>query len=735
MRKAIHLILLSAFVFITNEVHSQSIAREWNEVLLESIRNDQARPTVHARNLFHVSAAMYDAWAAYDNEASTYFLSHNHRGYYFHFDGTKEPNDLTIEQARKTAISYAAFRLILHRFQYADRFGYIESLAYGLMNANGFDPSYEETADYQNNPADLGNYIAQQIISFGLGDGSNEAAQYENRHYEPVNEPFFSQSTGVGYLAYPNRWQPLSFEQFIGQSGIDEGSSTPAFVSAEWGQVVPFALTSEELSIKTKDGKQYFVYYDPGHPAYIDLNPSNSNIQDYQWGFGLVAQWSSLLDPSDSVRLDISPATIGNLSLSDLPKNHQELKSFYDFDNGGDKSQGYVINPITNSPYQPQLALRADYARVLAEFWADGPDSETPPGHWFVILNYVNDHPAFEPKYKGQGEILDELEWNVKSYFALGGAVHDAAIAAWGIKGYYDYIRPISAIRSMAERGQSSNPNLPNYHPAGLPLIPNKVELISATDPLNPFGDAENEIKIKAWKVPGQSYPGSDELNNVDWILGTRWQPYQRPTFVTPPFAGYVSGHSTFSRAAAEMLSDLTGSQYFPGGMGEFEAPKNNFLVFETGPSEDLTLQWAKYQDASDQCSLSRIWGGIHPPVDDIPGRLIGYQVGKSAFAKVDKYFKGEVEADEPPTYEYRTIIGPNPVTSSSKNQLFIYFKKPDDLHKSISIYNLSGDLIQSESADYIQNYIVRTDLLPTGLYHLVIRTDQYVEKHKVVIL
>ena len=43
----------------------QSVARQWNEQVLEAIRHDYARPTVHARNLFHVSVAMYDAWAAY----------------------------------------------------------------------------------------------------------------------------------------------------------------------------------------------------------------------------------------------------------------------------------------------------------------------------------------------------------------------------------------------------------------------------------------------------------------------------------------------------------------------------------------------------------------------------------------------------------------------------------------------------------------------------------------------
>ena len=112
-------------------------------------------------------------------------------------------------------------------------------------------------------------------------------------------------------------------------------------------------------------------------------------------------------------------------------------------------------------------------------------------------------------------------------------------------------------------------------------------------------------------------------------------------TFVTPPFAGYVSGHSTYSRAAAEVLGAFTGDEYFPGGRSTFEIPAGEFLVFESGPSVNITLEWARYIDASDQCSLSRIWGGIHPPVDDIPGRLIGRQIGLDAFTEADRHIQG----------------------------------------------------------------------------------------------
>ena len=120
------------------------------------------------------------------------------------------------------------------------------------------------------------------------------------------------------------------------------------------------------------------------------------------------------------------------------------------------------------------------------------------------------------------------------------------------------------------------------------------------------------------------------------------------------PFAGYVSGHSTFSRAGAEVLTAITGDPYFPGGLGEFSTAKDEFLVFEDGPSRDMTLQWATYRDAADQTSLSRIWGGIHPPFDDIPGRRIGILVAADAFQLAERYFAGT--APPPPAGSISTI-------------------------------------------------------------------------------
>jgi len=109
---------------------------------------------------------------------------------------------------------------------------------------------------------------------------------------------------------------------------------------------------------------------------------------------------------------------------------------------------------------------------------------------------------------------------------------------------------------------------------------------------------------------------------------------------VTPAFPGYISGHSTFSRSAAEVMTAFTGSKWFPHGLGSFTITK---LIDEAGPTQPVTLQWASYYDGADQVGLSRIWGGIHPPVDDFVGRRVGSQVGKGAWELARKFFDGSV--------------------------------------------------------------------------------------------
>ena len=121
-----------------------------------------------------------------------------------------------------------------------------------------------------------------------------------------------------------------------------------------------------------------------------------------------------------------------------------------------------------------------------------------------MILNSVSDHALLEKRWAGVGDILGPLEWDIKSYFAMGGTMHDSAVAAWGIKGRYDYIRPVSAIRAMADLGQSSDPLLSSYHINGIPLVENYIELVTETDPLaNDNPQHIGKIKLYAWKGPG----------------------------------------------------------------------------------------------------------------------------------------------------------------------------------------------------------------------------------------
>ena len=707
--------------------HTHSVARLWNEMLLFSIRNDRARPPVHARNLFHVSVAMYDAWAAYDDEATTWLLGKSNRGFHVPFEGVQAPPD--VESARKEAISYAVMRIILHRFKNSPGAVNISAEVNNLMNDLGYDPEYEGIDYSDGNPASLGNYIAKSIIEFGLQDGSRESFGYTYEFYEPVNPPLVVKDPGNPFIIDPNRWQPLMLETFIDQSGNVVPGGAASFIGPEWGNVVPFALTKSERTQYERNGVPCVVYHDPGPPPLLQADGGGTS-EYYRWGFAFVSKWQAHHDETDGVLWDISPASIGNVQ--ELPTTWEGVKAFYKEDEGGDKGTGRSLNPKTGQPYVSQMVPRGDYTRVLAEFWADGPDSETPPGHWFTILNHVNDHPEFVKRFNGQGEILDDLEWDVKAYFSLGGAMHDAAIAGWGVKGWYDYVRPISAIRYMAREGQSTDNTKANYSPRGIPLTEGLVEIIEAGDPLaGESNEHVGKIKLYTWRGPDYIEDPLEDKAGVDWIRAEDFWPYQRPTFVTPPFAGYVSGHSTYSRAAAEVMTLITGDEYFPGGMGEFPAPMNEFLVFEQGPSVDITLQWATYRDASDQCSLSRIWGGIHPPQDDIAGRIIGRTVGVNAVQHSMRYFDGVITAvEEAPLAEQSIQVYPNPV--SRGNDVAIEIELAEQ-KADIQLIDIRGAEVGSWLIENNSLKISTTDLSP-GLYVVRKSSQQGIAFRKLLI-
>jgi hypothetical protein len=574
-----------------------SVARRWDEALLDAIRRSLPNPPVHARNLFHVSVAMWDAWAAYDPRAT---------GYIANIKATAG----NVEAARREAISYAAYRVLSAR--YIKAVGGAESLGEfaDVMDSLCY-PVDVRTTD-GDAPAAVGNRIAAAILAYGKTDGSNEDAGYAAGDYKPVNPPLVVAKPAIPTLVDPNRWQPLQIEHMISQNGIAVTNGVQQAVAPHWGHVQSFGLPDDT---------------GPGTP--IDPGPQ-PRLGDPATDAAFRAQVvevirdSSLLDPSDARMIDISPGARGGNTL------------------GTNDGHGHAVNPATGKPYPPDVVLEGDFGRVMAEFWADGPRSETPPGHWNVLANLVSDElPTL--RIGGQGQPVGRLQWDVKLYFALNGAVHDAAVVAWGLKGHYDGVRPITMVRYMGGLGQSSDRSLPSYNAEGLPLTPGLIELITKDKtavgaPMAALKGHEGQIAVRSWA--GTPADPTTQVGGVTWLLATAWIPYQLPTFVTPSFPGYASGHSTFSRAAAEVLTGFTGSAYFPGGVSGYTV-KAGSLKFERGPTTDIRLEWATYYDAADQAGQSRLWGGIHVEADDFTGRRIGAECGKAAWALAQHYYDG----------------------------------------------------------------------------------------------
>ncbi len=232
--------------------------------------------------------------------------------------------------------------------------------------------------------------------------------------------------------------------------------------------------------------------------------------------------------------------------------------------------------------------------KVIAEYWADGPNSSTPPGHWNEFAQDIalrDDHG---------------LEQDVKLFFALNNALMDTGIAIWDAKYAHDYVRPQTAIRYL-------------------------------------FADEE----IAAWGGPNQG---------TQMIPGSTWQPYQDVTFVTPAFPEYTSGHSGFSYAAASVLEAFTGSdRLYDGtsrGAQDFDRDgqpdligsySTDALAFEQYDGEPITLQWDTVWDAAAEAGRSRLYGGIHIQDGDLRARAMGKAVAEVAWQASEALFTAEL--------------------------------------------------------------------------------------------
>jgi Domain of unknown function (DUF6851)/VCPO second helical-bundle domain len=226
--------------------------------------------------------------------------------------------------------------------------------------------------------------------------------------------------------------------------------------------------------------------------------------------------------------------------------------------------------------YQAKLT---DAIRTSAYYWADGPSSELPPGHWAMFAQAA-----------ARAYALD-LDSNVKGFFALGNALLDASIASWNAKTTQDTVRPISYVRWLYA-GQ----------------------------------------EIKGWAGPGKGIVTED---------GSAWQPYQEASVVTPPFAEYTSGHSAFSAAASQVFTRLLGTDKFKVELTV--TVRRGVSTIEPGivPAKDTVLKFASFSDAADQAGMSRRYGGIHFEDGDLAGRTLGKAVGNAAWDKARTYITG----------------------------------------------------------------------------------------------
>ena len=480
---------------------TRSVARIWNDALLADHPGTDD-PAEQARDLFHLSAATWDAWDAYAPKGTGYFL-------------TEKQQADDVLAARNAAISYAAYRLLLWRASYGSNVAQSFAHLTDTMRLLCYEPGFTSTKG--DSPAALGNRIAAAAIAYGKSDGSRERRHYLDPSYVPVNEPMVVSQPGTP-MHDRTFWQPLAFGQVVVQGGLPIPADVQSFVDSQWGHVRGFALPASRKGLPI----------DPGAPGLGD--PSSAAYKR---------------SAVDVIRASARPA-----------------------------------------------------GAATAARW-----SGAAPARWNEIADSVAD--ATERKASAPARLATD----VKLYFALNGALHDAAVATWGAKRTYDSVRPISMIRSLAFAGQSSDRHAPSYSSDGIPLVPGLVEVVT-----------------KESSAPGQRHAAlAGHVGDVavrtsrGWVLGTRWTP--REGAVTPPSPGWVSDGAAFGGAAASVLAGYTGSSRVPVGAA--------------------LRPWKTYAAAANDAGLAGVDAGTDTAAGAAAGARIGATVGAKAWALAQRYFAG----------------------------------------------------------------------------------------------
>lgn len=264
---------------------------------------------------------------------------------------------------------------------------------------------------------------------------------------------------------------------------------------------------------------------------------------------------------------------------------------------------GPVINPEFVQQAEQVVSISAnltDTQKLIAEFWEDASGTSFPPGTFMTFGQFVSAR---------DNHTLDQ---DAQLFLPLANAVMDAGIATWEAKVFFDYVRPVRAIRDLGE-----------------------LELIG--EPGTDEVTGETGHTIEAWAGPGLG---------TQTILAENFLTYQTPDAdPSPPFAEYTSGHSAFSSAGAEVLRLITGSDAF-GGSVTFNPGESRFEPTTT-PSESITLLWDTFSAAAAEAGLSRLYGGIHFEEGDLNGRTLGTEAGRSAWTEAQNFISGATPGDD----------------------------------------------------------------------------------------
>lgn len=235
--------------------------------------------------------------------------------------------------------------------------------------------------------------------------------------------------------------------------------------------------------------------------------------------------------------------------------------------------------------------------KAIVEFMRDGPRSTGQSGHWLRFAQAVSRRDKYD------------IDRDVKLYFSVGAVAFDAFITAWEAKRFYDSSRPWTLVR---------------YYYKGQ--------------------------KLMGWAGPGKG---------VIEMQAEEWHPYSPYNFITPPFPGYVSGHSTVSAASAKILELFTGSDRFgevekrrAGELteAEYECKIIQMKLGQSSQDAKLTCEVAldlpTFTATAEMAGISRVMGGYHIQADNIAGLELGRKVANFDFPKFKSYFDGTAKIE-----------------------------------------------------------------------------------------